>query len=212
MARFLAVVVIQAPGFAGRPSRGQRSMATRNASWTASSARSKSPVSRMRVATARPDSSRNRRSTTARASAAALADGLGRLALHRRTRRSGGPRSRRSSPRDAGRSVDRLVEVGRLDQVEPTERLLRLGVRAVRRQRLAVADATVVADDVGWSASPASNSPFSRVHSLNALYASMSSPPASSARSPVGSGCRSGADSASDSPCVPATARLRPSS
>ena len=59
-----AVVVIQAPGRSGSPSRGHRSMAFTKASWTASSARSQSPYWRMSVATARPDSSRKRRSTT----------------------------------------------------------------------------------------------------------------------------------------------------
>ena len=52
-----ATRVIQAPGFAGTPSAGQRSSATTNASCTASSAASKSPRTRIRVATARPDSS-----------------------------------------------------------------------------------------------------------------------------------------------------------
>ena len=63
MARLRAVVVIQAPGLSGTPRAGQVSSALMNASWTASSARSKSPVTRMSVATARPCSSRNRRST-----------------------------------------------------------------------------------------------------------------------------------------------------
>ena len=52
-----ATRVIQAPGFAGTPSAGQRSSATTNASCTASSAASKSPRTRISVATARPDSS-----------------------------------------------------------------------------------------------------------------------------------------------------------
>ena len=64
IARLRAVVVIQAPGLSGTPRAGQVSSALMNASWTASSARSKSPSTRMSVATARPCSSRNRRSTT----------------------------------------------------------------------------------------------------------------------------------------------------
>ena len=76
MALLRAVVVIQAPGRSGTPASGQRSMATTKASWTASSARSKSPRTRMRVATACPDSSRNTRSTSARAAVATLAPGL----------------------------------------------------------------------------------------------------------------------------------------
>ena len=59
MARFRAVVTIQAAGFAGTPSLGQRSAARTNASWTASSASSKSPRTRMRIETARLHSSRN---------------------------------------------------------------------------------------------------------------------------------------------------------
>ena len=64
MARLRAVVVIHAPGLSGMPRVGHVSRAVMNASWTASSARSKSPRTRMSVATARPCSSRNRRSTT----------------------------------------------------------------------------------------------------------------------------------------------------
>ena len=54
IARLRAVVVIHAPGLSGIPSTGQCSSATRYASATASSARSKSPRTRMRVASARP--------------------------------------------------------------------------------------------------------------------------------------------------------------
>jgi hypothetical protein len=43
IARLRAVVTSQPPGLSGVPSRGQRSAAMANASWTASSARSKSP-------------------------------------------------------------------------------------------------------------------------------------------------------------------------
>ena len=64
MARLRAVVVIQAPGLSGTPRCGHVSRALMKASWTASSARSKSPVTRMSVATARPCSSRKTRSTT----------------------------------------------------------------------------------------------------------------------------------------------------
>jgi hypothetical protein len=43
IARWRAAVVSQAPGLAGVPVRGQRAAAIANASWVASSARSKSP-------------------------------------------------------------------------------------------------------------------------------------------------------------------------
>jgi len=59
-----ATRVIQAPALCGTPSLGQRSSATTKASCTASSAASKSPRTRIRLATARPDSWRNRRSTS----------------------------------------------------------------------------------------------------------------------------------------------------
>ena len=62
MARLRAVVVIQPPGFGGSPVSGHRSLATRNASWTISSAMSMSPKRRTRVATTLPDSSRKIRS------------------------------------------------------------------------------------------------------------------------------------------------------
>ena len=58
-----AVVRIQPPGLGGLPATGQRSAATTNASWTASSARSMSPKRRIRVATTLPRSSRKMRSS-----------------------------------------------------------------------------------------------------------------------------------------------------
>jgi hypothetical protein len=58
------VVVIQAPGFSGMPRSGHTCIATTNASWTASSARSKSPRTRISEASARPDSWRKTRSTS----------------------------------------------------------------------------------------------------------------------------------------------------
>ena len=65
MARFRAVVVIQPPGFGGRPAMGHFRRARAKASWTASSARSMSPKMRIRVATDRPDSSRKIRPISA---------------------------------------------------------------------------------------------------------------------------------------------------
>src|SRR5918994_1982622 len=82
MALLRAVVMIQAPGRSGTPALGQCWIATRKASWTASSARSKSPRTRMRVATACPDSSRNTRSTSARVSAATLTPRLSGRHVH----------------------------------------------------------------------------------------------------------------------------------
>ena len=58
IARFRPVVTSQARGFAGVPSAGQRAAAIANASWAASSARSKSPRRPIRLARTRPHSSR----------------------------------------------------------------------------------------------------------------------------------------------------------
>src|SRR5260370_13775019 len=60
-----ATAVIHAPGLSGTPLAGQFAMAEANASCMASSARSKDPASRMRVAIIRPDSWRNTVSTIA---------------------------------------------------------------------------------------------------------------------------------------------------
>ncbi len=67
MARLRAVVMIQPAGLAGSPADGHRLAASANASWTASSATSMSPKTRVRTATARPYSSRKTRSMSASA-------------------------------------------------------------------------------------------------------------------------------------------------
>ena len=58
IARNRPTEISQARGLAGRPSRGHCSTAAVKASWSASSARSKSPSRRMRVARTRRDSDR----------------------------------------------------------------------------------------------------------------------------------------------------------
>jgi hypothetical protein len=58
IARRRAVVMIQPAGLGGRPVSGQRRTASANASWTASSATSRSPKARASTDTARPNSSR----------------------------------------------------------------------------------------------------------------------------------------------------------
>ena len=63
IARLRAVVTIHAPGVRGMPSPGHRSSAVVNASCTASSASSRSPRTRVRIATAWLHSSRKTRST-----------------------------------------------------------------------------------------------------------------------------------------------------
>src|SRR6266545_2893906 len=134
-----AVVVIHAPGRSGTPVDGQRSMATRKASCTASSARPKSPRIRMRVATVCPDSSRNTRSTISRVVSATLTSqgrSGGRGELHHRADLDRAV----ARPRDPGRDLDRLVEVLAVDQVVAAELLLGLGEGPVGGERLAAAD------------------------------------------------------------------------
>ena len=65
VARFRAVLISQARGWLGMPSRGHRSAAMANASCAASSARSKSPRKPIRAARTRPHSSRKMRSSVA---------------------------------------------------------------------------------------------------------------------------------------------------
>jgi hypothetical protein len=78
MARLRAVVTIHAPGLRGVPA-AQPSTAAANASWTASSARARSPVARATAATERPHSSRKMRSSDSieRQPAVALSAAIG---------------------------------------------------------------------------------------------------------------------------------------
>ena len=69
---------------------------------------------------------------------------------------------------DLRRELDRLVEVLGLDEVEAAEGFLRLGERAVGRDRLAVPDPDGRRARVGWSASPACKMPRSRSSLVNA--------------------------------------------
>src|SRR5438034_254669 len=134
IARFLAVVRIQPPGFGGTPDAGQRWTATTKASWTASSAMSMSPKRRTRVATARPNSCRKVCST--REASRMLTPRLGlRLVLE-------GAHLDRSLAgcRALGRPGQRGVEVGGADDPEAAQLLLRLGERTVGGQDLAVLD------------------------------------------------------------------------
>src|SRR5215216_3428030 len=103
MARFRAVVTIHPPGLGGTPVAGHFWRATTKASCTASSATSRSPKRRVRVATARPNSSRKVASTSAvpTVTGSALGLVLERAHLHR------GPAGGRG-PSGEG---ERLVEV-----------------------------------------------------------------------------------------------------
>src|SRR3954470_14780551 len=125
IARLRAVATSQARGFAGVPSRGHRSAAIANASWAASSARSKSPRKPIRVASTRPHSSRKVRSISA-------------LALHERADLHCAAQARRRDPRG---HLDRGVEVVGLVEVVAAELLLRLRERTVGGEGAAVLDA-----------------------------------------------------------------------
>ena len=108
--------MIQPPGLGGRPSIGHLRKATTNASCTASSATSKSPKTRIRVATDRPDSSRKIRPIAAASTAGQpptpRSSGVGHLPeradLDGLADRFGGLR----------RPSERGVEVSSLDDVE----------------------------------------------------------------------------------------------
>src|SRR3989454_9214461 len=133
MALLRAVRVIHAPGFLGTPSAGHRARATANASWTASSARSKSRMIRISVARARPPSSRKARSTTSRVFSAADR-GLGLTSSWLRLRElHDGPDLDHPAPRcwDPRRRLDGLVQVVALHHVVAAELLLGLHEGAV---------------------------------------------------------------------------------
>src|SRR5213593_1019285 len=137
-----AVDTSQATGFAGVPAPGHRSIAVANASWSASSATSKSPSRRMRVARIRPCSARKISSRRMAAWWKSYSTGRQR-ARDRLLWRAhpNGPHLDRVAPaqqRVAGRDRERLVEVLDFDDAVAAQLLLGLGERAIGRDRLAV--------------------------------------------------------------------------
>ena len=131
-ARLRAVVVSQAPGVRGMPSRGQRSSARAKASCAHSSARSQSPR--------HPDQGRDD-ATPLRAERGGDRglDAAGRGGGHISQI---GPHFDRARCRagDLRRDLDRFVEILGLDQVEAADLLLGLRERTVGGDDLAVAD------------------------------------------------------------------------
>ena len=109
------------------PSRGQRSSAVVNASCTASSASSRSPRTRVRIATALPHSSRKTRSTSG-CTAGVIAE-IGRISIEPCFAAGMSAASRIASSRS-----------GRSTRKTPPRTLLRLRERAVGHDALAVAD------------------------------------------------------------------------
>src|SRR6266516_467506 len=147
-----AVVVIQPPGLGGRPSRGQRRSANPNASWTASSAISICPKTRIRAATDRPDSSRKTRPIVASPTAAGATPARSTPAPPVPVPPPPGGSLIRSGSAcvperaDLDRHADDGARLGRpaqggikivsLDDVEAGQVLLRLHERTVRRHGL----------------------------------------------------------------------------
>src|SRR5512138_708120 len=119
MARLRAVVVIQPPGFGGTPWVGHCSAAMAKASATASSARSMSPRTRIRVAVQRPAS---RRKTSASGSRIFRGSDLDRSF-------AGG--------RGLGGPVEGGVEVGGGDDPEAAHLFLGLGIGPVGHRDVA---------------------------------------------------------------------------
>src|SRR3989337_934658 len=147
IARFRAVVTIHPAGLGGMPPVRHRSMATTNASWTASSASVMSPKPRIRGATAWPYTSRNTRSTSVVSRWAATVRFTSLLAWRYGVLYAPG----RTEWAHFDRMVERLhhlacpgqgcIEVVRVDDVEPSDVLLRLGERPVRHHRAAIPNA-----------------------------------------------------------------------
>src|SRR5580704_11563638 len=127
IARLRAVVMIHPAGLGGNPASGHRRAASANASWTASSAVSMSPKTRVRTATARPYSSRKTPSMSASAGPGTLSLCLlPGLILER-------PHLDRDRAREGGLAApsQRGIQVGGLDHPEAAHVLLALDERSV---------------------------------------------------------------------------------
>src|SRR5688572_4687070 len=125
--------MIQPAGLCGNPRSGQVRSACSKASWTASSAKSKLPVTRIRAATARPASWRNRWSTSLRVSAVGSALRLVRELLDW----SQLDRAKHCAGAAASR-FDSLVCVGDVEDVVAAELLLGFGERPVSDDGFAI--------------------------------------------------------------------------
>src|SRR5947209_7307972 len=132
-----ATLTSQARGLSGIAVCDHCVSAAANASCIASSAYSKSPTRRIRVASTRPASARNT------ASVRLVLIGIGTIAGSRLAHHPDWPHLDRAvaGARTLGRDRGRLVEVLGLDHVEAAELLAGLGERAVGCHGLAVADA-----------------------------------------------------------------------
>src|SRR6266540_2744985 len=147
-----AAVVSQAAGLSGTPVSGQRSSACTKASWSESSARSKSPQARISDAMIRPCSRRKTCSICSRTVAIGIDGRLRLLRLRRRRPLKLGCRSIKFHDRSyfdratigkirhlAGPG-DRRIEIGHVDQIVAAKLLLGLGERAVGHERATIGE------------------------------------------------------------------------
>src|SRR3954465_10951681 len=125
----------QASGRAGTPDTGHRSSATRSASWTTSSARSKPPSARTSDASSLLPSSRNTASSDVRAPRAPSFVGVIGRSAATLFAVDDGPDLHRAPARPGLRHVEGLVEVGDLDLRVPADDLVALDEGAVRNER-----------------------------------------------------------------------------
>src|SRR5712692_9433071 len=146
IARRRAVVISHAPGLSGIPCSGHVSSAATRLSWTTSSARSKSPRARTSAAVSRPASSRKTAATAASAAVRACSavlravrdpSGFRLLDLSRVV--DHGPHLDRARRPGLGHG-ERLVEILDLDDREASDDLLRLDIRPVGDDGLAILD------------------------------------------------------------------------
>src|SRR5579859_623676 len=136
MARLRAVVMIHPAGLGGSPADGHRLAASANASWTASSAVSMSPKTRVRTATARPYSSRKTRSMSVRAGKGTSVPVCVRGLILERPYLDRG----RACASGLAAPFKRRVQVGSLDHPEAAHVFLALGERPVGDEDVAALD------------------------------------------------------------------------
>src|SRR6266404_907050 len=139
-----AVAMIQAPGFSGTPLSGQEASAEANASCIASSARSKEPETRIKLAMIRPDSCRKTDSAADRISTIQRSSLIGRH-LGFRARRQAGQGANFDAAfaslaggRNLLRPLDGFVQVLAIEDVIASQLFLGLGEGSVCDQRFTV--------------------------------------------------------------------------
>src|SRR5947209_1194430 len=132
MARRRAVVINHAPGLSGMPCSGHVSSAATRLSWTTSSARAKSPSTRISAAVSRPASSL-KTAATASSVLARVSSAFGMVDYR--------PDFDDAATGPGLGHLERLVQVFDLDYRKAADDFLGLDERAVRDDSLAVLDA-----------------------------------------------------------------------